>query len=428
MRVLFRAPAAAACALAVASGVVAAQSAGVNPDISVIPSFVVCPQGAKDCAYGEADAALNLQEVEAAFQGYLNPYVRGDIFLSVNTQGIDVEEAYASFVRGLGPVQARLGKYRVDWGSINPLHPHAYSWIFQPLVEERFFGPEGLSQIAANVNASFPTGERSEIKFSGNLLRGDIGGDQVTVGPAPLSPSGALCVGPGCADGICEPGDADCSIVYYQPPAAPTLDETPKLAYHARVSWFDEVRPNHSLLLGLDGLSGTIDPGLDRKVTWFGADLKYRWRPDKYHALNVFASYVHSRADQAENQVASSVCLGPDCVPQAPVCPDGGVCEVIDNLERVKVGSLSTSGWYAIADYQFAERWNAGAKYDWSQGLETKDAIWRAEAFINFRLMEETTLFRLLFRHEDGDGYAEARNVTALQFLFSLGPHRPHAF
>lgn len=428
MRVVFRALATAACVLAVGSGAVVAQSAGVNPDISVIPSFIICPQGAKDCAYGGADAALNLEEVELAFQGYLNPYVRGDIFLSVDTHGISVEEAYASFIRGLGPVQARLGKYRVDWGSINPLHPHAYSWIFQPLAEERFFGPEGLNQIAANVNASFPAGERGEIKFSANLLRGDIGGDQVTVGPAPPTPSGAICVGPGCADGICQPGDADCAIVYYQPPPAPTLDETPKLAYHGRVSWFDEVRPNHSLLLGIDGLSGTIDPGLDRKVTWFGADLKYRFRPDKYHALNVFASYMHNHADQASNQVASSVCLGPDCVPQTAVCPDGGVCEVIDNLDRVKTGSLSTSGWYAIADYQFAERWNAGAKYDWSQGLETNDAIWRAEAFINFRLMEETTLFRLLFRHEDGDGYAEAKNVTAIQFLFSLGPHRPHAF
>jgi hypothetical protein len=47
---------------------------------------------------------------------------------------------------------------------------------------------------------------------------------------------------------------------------------------------------------------------------------------------------------------------------------------------------------------------------------------------VNYRIMEESTLFRFLFRNEDGDGYGSAVNTTALQLVFSLGPHRPHAF
>jgi hypothetical protein len=110
------------------------------------------------------------------------------------------------------------------------------------------------------------------------------------------------------------------------------------------------------------------------------------------------------------------------------VCPPGGVCQEFAATEAVRAGDISTSGGYVIADWQFATRWNAGAKLDWSEGLETKDEIRRAEAFVNFRIMEESTLFRLLFRREDGDGYASAVNTTALQLVFGLGPHRPHVF
>jgi len=91
-----------------------AQSAGANPDVSAIASFVVCPGGPDNCAYPEADGDLELQEVELALQGYLNPYVRGDVFFAYHAGDFEVEEAYASFVRGLGPFQAALGQYRVE--------------------------------------------------------------------------------------------------------------------------------------------------------------------------------------------------------------------------------------------------------------------------------------------------------------------------
>ena len=73
-------------------------------------------------------------------------------------------------------------------------------------------------------------------------------------------------------------------------------------------------------------------------------------------------------------------------------------------------------------------QWNAGIKLDWSEGLETDDVIRRVETFVNWRLKEESTLFRLLFRREDADLYDSPENTVAVQFIFSLGPHQPHAF
>jgi hypothetical protein len=407
-------------------GAALGQASGVNPDISAIATFYVCPQGESNCAYSDADNPLNFGELELALQGYLNPYVRGDVFVSYGEGSFAVEEAYASFLRGMGPVQARLGKYRIDWGSVNPLHPHAYSWIFQPLVEERFFGKEGLNQIAANVNASFAAGERGEVKISADLLRGDLV-EAPAAAPQGVPPSGGVvCVGPGCADGICQPGDPDCALVYYQPTILPAPDANPELAYHLRASYFDEFKRGHSLIVAVNGLWGTLDPALDRKMTWWGADFKYRWRPDKYRSVNVIGAYLHNRADLSEDVVTGSVCVGPDCA--GNVCPEGGVCQVFETTRPVRQGSISTSGWYLIGDWQFAQRWNAGLEFDRSQGLESAETTRRAGAFVNFRLMEETTLFRLLFRREDGDALESARYVSTLEFVFSLGPHRPHNF
>jgi hypothetical protein len=396
----------------------------------VIGQFLYCPGGEEDCAYPEADSALNLQEVEFAFQGYLSPFVRGDFFAGYHDESFEIEEAYATFVRGLGPVQAKLGKYRLDWGSVNPLHPHAYSWIFQPLVEERFFGEEGLNQIAIGANASFPVGERGEFAMAFDLLRGDIAGEGHSHGEDAhddeSDPTGVVCVGPGCEDGVCSPGDTDCALVFYDPASDEPDDPGPDLAYRLGASYFSELRPSHSIRFGANALLGTLDPTLDREVRWLGADLKYRYRPSRYRALDLIAAWLWSESDTESEATSSSVCLGPDCI--GDVCPEGGVCAVVDRTEHAKGDEISTSGAYLIADWQFAQRWNGGVKFDRSEGLSSTDVVTRAEIFVNFRLMEESTLFRFLLRREDGDRYDRPDVTSAIQLVFSLGPHRPHQF
>ena len=97
MRRSFRAAGALVAFAAFSIGQVRAQSAGANPDVSVIPSFLLCPWGEGNCAYDEADGKLNLEEVELALQGYLNPFVRADVFFAYHEGDFEVEEAYASF-------------------------------------------------------------------------------------------------------------------------------------------------------------------------------------------------------------------------------------------------------------------------------------------------------------------------------------------
>jgi hypothetical protein len=41
----------------------------------------------------EAESELELQEIEFAFQGYLNTYVRADVFVGYHDEEFEVEEA-----------------------------------------------------------------------------------------------------------------------------------------------------------------------------------------------------------------------------------------------------------------------------------------------------------------------------------------------
>jgi len=65
----------------------------------------------------------------------LNPYLTGAFVLSLGTKSIEIEEAYASVIRGL-PLNLGLkaGKYRLGFGRLNPMHPHAYPFISTPRV------------------------------------------------------------------------------------------------------------------------------------------------------------------------------------------------------------------------------------------------------------------------------------------------------
>ncbi len=71
----------------------AGSSKAFNPDMSVNGNFV----GAAGNNPFSTLPAMQLSEVEAAFQAVVDPYARADFFLSVNPEGIEVEEGFITF-------------------------------------------------------------------------------------------------------------------------------------------------------------------------------------------------------------------------------------------------------------------------------------------------------------------------------------------
>ena len=89
---------------------------------------------------------------------------------------------------------------------------------------------------------------------------------------------------------------------------------------------------------------------------------------------------------------------------------------------------MGRQGFYAFADLNFKQRWNAGLIYDQYKPPENKDRTNRAiKCFAGYSLLEETTLLRITgerFKPEN----SPAVHTVMFQVLFSMGPHKAHQF
>lgn len=350
----------------------AAAAQGVNPEISVVGDVrAFVNDNAADPDEGELQ--LDLESVEVALQGYLNPYARADVYIAYHDEELSVEEAYASILRGLPwGLQVRAGKYRVDFGKLNLLHPHAYSFLDTPLPHQELLGEEGLVDIGANLDTQVPVGNAA-LTLSVNLLKGDFA----------------------------EPHHHhEDKLLLSDEDEGEELD--PGLGTSERIALFVPTGDYAGFEVGVNALQGTLDEPSDRRVDLLGADVKYRWAPDRYRSLTLQAEWLRSERDVLHQHE-------PGADPE---------------LEQVRAG-----GYYAFADWRFAQRWNLGAILEATDLAEEEGvSVERYGAFAGFQVMEETTMLRLLVRRTDHDKLSEPYHEVVLQLVFSLGPHQAHWF
>jgi hypothetical protein len=345
-------------------GLIKAQTT-ISPDISVIPRFRL------DTNDGErlpnkrelSRPVFNLEEFEIALQAYLNPYARADIFLTKAGFGgepVEIEEAYATFLRGLPlDLNVRVGKYLVEFGKLNVLHPHAWPFITQPLHLQKFLGE--FNEPGISVSYLLPTGDVYS-RITVDLLKGT-------------------------------------SI----PSAAGISDTTSSQSYYStsgRLMSFFPVGENSDLELGLSEYTGIHDPYYKYRFFYTNLDFKYKWRPSSYTSLTAQGEFLLNtrKITSAANPTVSE--------------------------------NISTFGFYLYADYQFFKIFSVGARYDWTQTPYSRDDKAQAIAiFVGFYPVEETTAFRLQFQNtKDAAVNSLSVNSIALQFMFSMGPHKAHPF
>jgi hypothetical protein len=216
----------------------------VNPDISAIADTRFIDRRNAPEEIGPNKPQFEFNELELAVSGYLNPYARADAIFSVAGSGqTDIEEAYATLLRGLPwNLQIKAGKYLVDFGKLNTQHAHQWSWIDRPLMFQRFFGEEGLKGTGINVTTLVPIGASAFI-ISSSILQG--GFLESTIGS----------------------------------------DLTSPLASNTRVSLFAPLSGHSEIEFGFSGLFVQHDLLNKRWATLGDFDFKYKWKPDKYHSL-----------------------------------------------------------------------------------------------------------------------------------------------
>ncbi len=122
----------------------------MNPSISAIADVQALFTNNKE---NDNRNRIRVKEVEFAFQGYLYPGIRADVIPALEMEYIgdevnvevDLEEAYLTmspipFVGEYVPLGLQLGRKFMNFGILNPIHPHHWPFADTPLVLESFFG------------------------------------------------------------------------------------------------------------------------------------------------------------------------------------------------------------------------------------------------------------------------------------------------
>jgi len=231
-----------------------------NPDIGVIGDF-----GASYISRGKRNFDFYLNETEVSLQATVDPYLRGDFFLSFarNPQtgeyGVEVEEGYLTTLSLPARLQLKVGKFRQAVGRINTTHPHALPFIDLPNAYVNYFGEGGLNDEGISLSWLLPTKKvYQEAIF------------QMTSG---FSESPAFSRSAG-----------------------------NHFVYLGHLKNFFTLNDNTTLELGVTGISGPNDSARTTNIA--AADLTYKWKPVKmntYKSLTWQNEFYFSHANLLDN-------------------------------------------------------------------------------------------------------------------------------
>lgn len=128
-----------------------------NPDISAIGQVFGGMTDAVD-SKDQGEPTLKIGEAEIVLDAYLNPFFKGILTLSGGEEGVGVEEAYMSMVKGLPyGLGIKAGKYRLGFGKVNPSHPHSYPFIAPPRSSMSLLpGEDGFNETALQISEFLP--------------------------------------------------------------------------------------------------------------------------------------------------------------------------------------------------------------------------------------------------------------------------------
>ncbi len=369
------------CALLLLCAVPVSAQTTVNPDISAVGDFRVFTHD--DAARPDQQEEFNFADpfLELFITGYLNPYMSATAVVGWHEgHNAEIEELYASVHRGLPlNLAATVGRHRLPFGRLNPVHPHAYSFLRTPLPHEVFFGEEGLSDVALQASVYLPTGQ-AYTELYGSVLKGDA-----------LSGHG-------------HEHEEEAHAEEEEHDGART-----DVGFFGRLTTSFAPGEYSELALGASAINSVYEMHehtegeLEQLRAWVvGGDVKYRWVPSRYTTLQIEAEGL-MRVQEAHE--------GED--------------------------DLTSYGGYGYLDYRFRQRYNIGGIFEWlsveehvdtpgGEIVESFDTM-RYGLFVGFAPVEETAVVRLVGHYTDPDETDSFWELTA-QLVISLGPHKAHNF
>ena len=165
---------------AVAQGVTLGGAGGsaakaLNPDMSMIGDFIATA-GHNPLS---PSPSFEMHESELGVQSIIDPYARGDFFLSFGEEGVGLEEGYITLTALPAGFVAKVGKFRGAFGKVNTMHNHVLPWVDRPLVNNNLLaGEDGLNDAGISVQRIIPAPKGLFLELTGQAFRGDSGDQQ----------------------------------------------------------------------------------------------------------------------------------------------------------------------------------------------------------------------------------------------------------
>jgi hypothetical protein len=177
-----------------------------------------------------------------------------------------------------------------------------------------------------------------------------------------------------------------------EPNASLVRGDNSQLSYVGHLKNFFDLTQNSTLEFGLSGLHGPNRFNYSTSIG--GLDLTYKWKPVQYNVLQSFSW-------QSEILFSS--------------------------MRLSDANVIERRGAYSLAEYQFAQRWFVGARYDYS---EYPDDATRRDIAGSALLRFQPTEFQVLaleYQYTDRN-YDRNTNKIIFRIIFGIGTHAAHQY
>lgn len=333
---------------------------------------------------------FTVPNAELSLDGAVDPYFKGvaNIVYKIDksgASGVELEEAYFLTTSLPGNLQVKGGQFFAEFGRQNPQHPHSWSFVDQPLVLNRMFGPDGLRGQGARLSWLLPTSFYTEAQVA--VL--NSGGETLFSFRTDES-----------------------SEIHGGVPAARDVRGASDLLIVPRLATSFDLTSTQSVLLGASAAVGPNNSGAGARSQVYGADLYWKWKSPTAQQGFPFVSMgteaLFRRYEAVERQ------------------------SVDDPAITLPTETLRDRGAYAQVLWGIRPRVVAGLRGDWATGDDAAfDSALRAKRTRispNFTWYPtEFSKVRLQYNYDDRKDVGRDHSVW-LQFEFLLGAHAAHKF
>jgi len=302
----------------------------LNPDISVIGDFIGAVGGNSPpmLATVQPFPSMQMHESEIGLQAIIDPYARGDFFISFGEEGVGLEEGYITFTALPQSFVAKVGKMRSSFGKVNTMHNHVLPWIDRPLVSTNLVGGEdGIDEAGVSVERILPAPKGIFLEATGQVFRGDT------------------------------------EDVYkaWKNSNVSTVD-------HLRA--YRDINESTNLDLGLSYSRGYNDFGPNFLTSLYGVDATLRWKPLRrsiYHSFVARSEFIWSQRQEFPiEQRAFGMYAGADYQLGRRWFVGGRY----DRSDRSRFANLTDKGGSAVVTYWPSEFSQIRAQYEFTNYAE----------------------------------------------------------